>query len=136
MNFIKHKLYALLFWRTPIGEILNKIYDLKIHFKHSFKNKGNTSKEKLESYLQKQFHVIEKGMALPNPRPEFGQAKITDIIKNTKYYISKYGTNALTDAILTTLKEYVAFNDHNKVDLTTPFFNSLINFIKSNNIYS
>jgi len=133
MNFIKHKLYALFFWRTPIGEILNKFYDLKIHFKYSFKNKGNTDKEKLEAYLQKQFHVIEKGMALPNPRPGFGQEKIADIVVNAKQYLKKHGANTLTDSLVTTLKEYVAFNELNKVDLTTDFFKNLRSFIAANN---
>lgn len=130
MNLIKHKLYALIFWRTPIGEILNKIYDLKIHFKYSFAIKRNSEKEKLASYLQKQFHVIEKGLALPEPRPGFGRAKIDDIITNAVAYIQNYGFDSLMLSLNTTLEEYLVFNKENEQDFNTPFYSRIIQFTK------
>jgi nitroreductase len=130
MKKIKQKFYALIFWRTPIGEILNKIYDLKIHFKYSFKLKKNTEKEKLASYLQKQFHVIEKGLALPSPRPGFGKDKILDIIANAKKYLDLYGNDTLITSLIATLKEYIDFNKRHKEDITNDYYRTIIEFTK------
>jgi len=131
MNYLTNKLYALIFWRTPIGEILNKIYDFKIHFKYSFKLSNNRDKEKLASYLQKQFHVIEKGMALPEPRPGFGQKKILDIVANAKIYIKLYGEDELIKSLKATLKEYIDFNKGNNEDLSNAYYQTIIEFTQS-----
>jgi len=130
MNLIKNKIYALIFWRTPVGEILNKIYDLKIHFKYTFKLKTNKEKEKLASYLQKQFHVIEKGLALPQPRLGFGQAKILDIINNANYYIKSYGIDHLITSLVSTLNEYLEFNENNNHILPESFSSKILTFTK------
>lgn len=132
MNYISKKLYALIFWRTPIGEALNKIYDLKIHFKYAFKLNNNQKKEQLKAYLQKQFHVIEKGMALPEPRPGFGKQKINDIIRNAKLYISNFGQDEMIFSLLATLSEYLLFNEQKKENLDTSFYKNIEDFINTN----
>jgi len=73
---IKAKIYALLFWQTNFGEILNKGYDLKVFLTNSFSESNQKSKESYYAYLTKQYHIIEKGLALPNPRKNFGKSKI------------------------------------------------------------
>jgi len=127
---IQRIFYSIIFWRTNIGEVLNKIYDLRIHFKYSFKLKRNRKRKQLEHYIQKQFHVIEKGLALPKPRPGFGKEKIRDIIKKSELYIELYGHNKLLNSVAATLHEYLLFNEKNKEDLTQEFYKNIKNFIQ------
>ncbi len=129
MKKINRKLYALIFWRTPIGEILNKVYDLKIHFKYSFSPQKNTKKKQLYAYLQKQFHVIEKGMALPVPRPGFGKEKILDILHNAEFYINQFGHDKLIDALVATLKDYMNFNIQEGEDVSSEYYKKITSFI-------
>ncbi|MDO7136430.1 nitroreductase family protein [Algibacter lectus] len=126
---LKSKIDALLFWQTPIGEILNKIYDLRLFYKYSFKKEKFKSKNSHKAYLTKQYHIIEKGMALPNPRLGFGVAKIETLIKLSKSYLAQFPEDELTLAIKSCLKEYILFNKTNNVDITTPFYKNIENFI-------
>lgn len=110
MKFLYKKLYALIFWRTSLGEIISKIYDIKQHLKYSFLNNKLSDKENLYFYLTKQYHIIEKGLALPSPRPGFAQPKILDLIEKAQSYEKKYGQCQLTDSIKSCINKYIEFN--------------------------
>ena len=130
------KLYALIFWRTPLGEILNKIYDLKLHFKYAFKLRDNHKKEQLAAYIQKNFHVIEKGMALPEPRPGFGKEKILDIILNSEKYITNYGHDRLIDSVIATLIDYLEFNKSKAENLDSEYYKTIKKFTAKKEVSS
>lgn len=113
MNKIRAKVYAVIFWQSSIGDILNKFYDLKIFFKYSFHNKLKTKKN-YEGYLTKQYHILEKGLALPNTRENFGAKKIEELLKVSDEYFNKFGHSELLHTIATVLQSYLNFNSNFK----------------------
>jgi hypothetical protein len=48
---IKLKLYALVFWQTHMGDLLNKLYDIQVFFKNSFTEHELKSKENRQAFL-------------------------------------------------------------------------------------
>lgn len=55
-------------------------------------------------------HTIEKGLSLPNPRPLFGQTKITNLIQLAKNYDAKFSSFPL-EMLNGALKEYLRFHE-------------------------
>lgn len=94
-----------------IIEILNVLNDIYLFLKYSFKNNKLIKKEHYEAYLFKQYHIVEKGLSLPNPRIGFGEARIRELITVTNIYIKNYGEDQLTMSIISTLENYIFFND-------------------------
>jgi nitroreductase len=128
---IKAKLYAIFFWQTNIGEYLNKIYDLRIFMSNSFTSSRLKNKESYKAFLTKQYHIIEKGLALPNPRENFGKSKIMLLIEKTKGYIHEYGTDGLITSINDTLLTYL--NRNSQLEKKDKDFYIIINEFLSNN---
>jgi nitroreductase len=64
----------------------------------------------LEAQIIKTYHRVEKGLALPNPRPGFGVEAVELLLAEMKLYIARYGADHTTWRALNTLREYVAFN--------------------------
>lgn len=110
MTRLKNKLHAVLFWQTRAGEALNKIYDLRIFYRNSF-HKGLSSRENYEAWLTKQYHIVEKGLAMPAPRKNFGAAKIRLLVKVAEEYMAKYGETDLLRTISSTLAAYLDANE-------------------------
>ena len=131
INKIKLKLHAVIFWQTSLGEIANKLYDLKIFYKYSFTNNKSKSKKSEKAFLTKQYHIIEKGLALPKPRLEFGKEKINILINRSEKYIEEYGEDELTHSINNCLKEYLKFNNIDSKESKNPFFLSIQKFINN-----
>lgn len=129
VNRIKNKIYALLFWQTSLGEYFNKWYDLKLFFKYSFKNHRARSRQSQIASLTKEYHIVEKGLALPHTRNEFGKDKIINIIKKSKDYILNFGEDDLILSVKSCLAEYYEFNKKNNVNLETDFFKLISDFI-------
>ena len=107
---IKSKAYAIAFWQTRIGELLNQIYGLRIFLKFSFTQDKLLNKSGYEAYLTKQYHIVEKGMALSEPRIFFGKKKIFDLITKSEEYIKTYGDSELTASIRAALDTYLDRN--------------------------
>jgi len=125
---IKAKLYALFFWQTNIGELLNKIYDLNIFLSNYFTTSKIKDKNSFEAFLTKQYHIIEKGMALPKPRQNFGIPKIKVLIEKATEYKNEYGEDRIFKNIQEALSQYLERNkDLNK--LNKEFYKLLVNFI-------
>ncbi len=110
MSKVKSKLHALFFWQSRAGEVLNKIYDLRIFYRNSF-YKGFSSRESHEAFLTKQYHIVEKGLAMPVPRKNFGAEKIRVLVKVSEEYMAKHGQNDLLQTISSTLGSYLDANE-------------------------
>lgn len=118
------------YYKSPFGEIYTKIQDTSHHLKYSFKVQTVSSdKDKLKYYLTKQYHIIEKGLALPQPRLGFGQSKIRDVIEKTKAYEKKYGEDEMVRSIRKTISEYQTFNTDNGFKLPNDFSLILNDFL-------
>lgn len=132
LNIIARKARTFIFYRTAIGEYLTSLYDINHHLKYSFsERKLGTKKEHLKYYLTKHYHIIEKGLALPHPRPGFGQPKIINLLNKTKQYESLYGTDQLTLSIRKTLTAYINFNQKVNYQLPNKLEVNIIQFINS-----
>ncbi|HEY6143540.1 MAG TPA: nitroreductase family protein [Flavobacterium sp.] len=130
MSRIKNKLHALVFWQTRLGEIANKLNDLKLFYKYSFTEKKINSQESYQAFLTKQYHIVEKGLALPDPRKGFGKPKIILLIKKANRYIEQYGEDRIIVNIKETVQHYLDRNTELETnDLN--YYNTIINFINN-----
>ncbi|HIE46075.1 MAG TPA: nitroreductase family protein [Flavobacteriaceae bacterium] len=126
---IKNKIHALVFWQTRIGELFNKMYDLRLFYKYSFDKNHLKNQGRIEHYLTKQYHIIEKGLALPKPRPEFGKDVISNlVIKSTEYY-HEYGKSKLIESISACLNEYLIFNKKNNIETNNKYYTNIKKFV-------
>lgn len=64
----------------------------------------------IEAEIIKAYHRIEKGLALPAPRPGFGVDAVERVLTYTQLFLRAYGPNITTRRAMNTLHEYVAFN--------------------------
>ncbi|WP_147677613.1 nitroreductase family protein [Algibacter pacificus] len=66
-------------------------YDLKRYSKHSDTLKTDSS-SKLIGKIIRRYHVIEKGLTMPDTRLGFGKDRLIKLIENCIDYVEKYGT--------------------------------------------
>lgn len=108
---IKNKINALFFWQLGIGDILNSMYGMILFHQFSFKNSKNfKNQNQHKAFLFKQYHIIEKGLALPKPRKNFGKAKIILLLEVANDYIIKYDVDEIIESIYSTLELYLKSN--------------------------
>lgn len=97
-------------WNSKLGELLTKLYDYRIFSKYSFDQSKLHSKENFEAFITKQYHIIEKGMALPAPRKGFGKDKINILIDIVRRYEERFGADQLTSYVRAVLSKYLERN--------------------------
>ena len=83
------------------------------------------SKEQYFSILTKDYHKIEKGLSLNNPRPFFGKDAIQEVTYTIDNYAGKFGLGQVGEAAINTLKAYVTH--HEKLELQNP----LVDYVKN-----
>ena len=110
MTRVKNKIHALFFWQSRAGELLNKIYDIQIFYRYSFYG-SFSCRENCEAWLTKQYHIVEKGLAMPAPRKNFGVDKIRALVKVSEEYMARYGQTDLLQTISSAMRTYLAAND-------------------------
>jgi nitroreductase len=74
--------------------ILSRMFrkDLVRYLKYS-RTSGNDDPVKMTGTIILQYHVIEKGLTMPEVRPGFGQDRIISLCGDCRKYIEKYGMN-------------------------------------------
>ncbi|MDR6809230.1 nitroreductase [Dyadobacter sp. BE34] len=103
---------------------VNLLKDFYADYKKFSKYSASISKkgkERLESYIIKEYHAIEKGLALRTPRPGFGVLRITFLLDALDVYQEKYGTDDSVKTTIASLHEYLSFNSQ----YSSPDFNIL-----------
>lgn len=95
----------------------NYAYDQARFLNYSSPFRKLTSEEQLRSYVTMLAHGIEKGLALPNPRPGFGSDKVQSLVDNLGAYLARYGSDPLIGASLSALEAYLLFNQQNGLDM-------------------
>lgn len=129
------RLYSFVFYKTAFGEILTNAYSFLLHLNFSFKDPNpGFERKRLEYYLVKHCHIVEKGLALPAPRKGFGQPKIIDLIKRTKEYEGKYQVNSIGLMVRDTLREYLNFHKADLICFSQEFISKLNEFIDEEKI--
>jgi nitroreductase len=72
--------------------------------------KGLHTRASHAAAIIKTYHRIEKGLALPAPRPGFGAQAATQLIDEVSTYIDAYGADEVTRSALNAMGEYLDFN--------------------------
>lgn len=131
MKKIKNKAYGAVFSRSPIGEIMTVVYSLFVHLRYCFIDRSpGLEKDRLKYYLVKHCHIVEKGLALPEPRKGFGQPKITDLIKRTREYEMQHDDEPISFMVRDTLREYLAFHKDEFHILPRDFLENINGFLE------
>jgi len=74
-------------------------------------------RNKLEAYITKKYHSIEKGLSLPGARVGFGEKNIVELIDEIKNYIANYPDSEFILKPIEVLIHYQEFNrQHNNVN--------------------
>lgn len=101
--------------QTQLSIIKDYIYDYR-KFKRESASFKLRSKEMMQAYILKEYHAVEKGLALREPRPGFGAPRIEALADIVDDYVGKFGIDAITEMTAFTLREYLSFDDgHNQV---------------------
>lgn len=126
---IKAKIYAMVFWQSRLGEIVNKAYDMRIFYTYSFTDNRLKSRQNFHAFLTKQYHIVEKGLALPDPRKGFGKPKITLLISRADDYQARFGSDKLIENIKETIQQYLHRNPELQQQ-DPPYFALLSGFVQ------
>jgi nitroreductase len=116
--------------RTPLVELYSKYYDFRHHCKYSFKEyKLKNERAVYSYYLRKSYHIVEKGLALPSPRMQFGMPRIIKLVELSGKYIRAYGEDELINSIKGTLVAYLDFHEAMSFELQNDFYVLLKDFV-------
>lgn len=104
--------FAKRFYRskqTQLSIIKDYVYDYRKFNRESasFKLKN---REMMQAYIIKEYHAIEKGLAMLEPRPGFGAERVSALADVVGTYITCYGIDAVTSTTAFTLREYLNFD--------------------------
>lgn len=83
------------------------------HLESPKKNRKTSS-----AHILRISHALEKGMALPNPKPGFGQIKIAQLIEFLGEYCKQYGTDEVSSIGYQTVRQ--TLNYHNARNCSYP----------------
>ena len=95
----------------------NAHYDAKRFMRWSFTVRRPLSCEQLRSSIVMTYHSLEKGMALPEPRPGFGQDKTHALIKMMREYARRFEADHYFATSVNVLRKYHLFNQKLEKDL-------------------
>ena len=88
----------------------NYFYDLKRFLRWSSANEKVNTQTQLRALITMDYHRIEKGLALKEPRVGFGQDVIQRLLSDLPKYLEKYGFDETAQITLNTLFAYYHFN--------------------------
>ena len=115
--------------RKKFIEICNSVYDLQNFLRYSFDENKLRTKEEYIASLTKQYHTIEKALALPSPRVGFGEKKLKFLLEDLKKYIKIHGNDDVSETVISSFYAYVNFNSVN--NYSTPFINELEGVVRN-----
>ena len=76
-----------------LGGVFIYINDLLFFIKHSNVTLTSNSRIKLQCTMIASYHIIEKGLSMPNRRLGFGQEAILNLIRKCNQFVANYGCN-------------------------------------------
>lgn len=90
--------------------VANLLYDAARYRRWSSLAKAELSREQLTALVTLNYHRIEKGLALPAPRPGFGADAVRTLITLLDQQFHRFGPDDAARSGIATLAEYQAFN--------------------------
>lgn len=94
--------------RDSLGLLRASAYDLARYWRGS--GLIARSPAALQAQILKSYHRIEKGLALPAPRPGFGQDAVRLLLDDLQRWLDQHPADWSTHAALRTLEAYLQFN--------------------------
>jgi nitroreductase len=102
--------------KTILKGVVYYGYDLLRFYRASTALRLPEAREQWIATITIDYHRIEKGLALPNPRRDFGKDVAHRLVANTSKYIERFGYDEFTDIVASVLKEYLRFLSTNDVE--------------------
>lgn len=90
--------------------VLNVLQDMVRYVRFSGMVFGDDNKQKCEARILLLAHTLEKGMALPSPRLNFGRERIDSLLSILDRYIKQFGSNGFASLPINVLKAYQSRN--------------------------
>lgn len=97
--------------RRAVGDY---VYDSLRYFRYS-STFHYATRDNLVSRITASYHGVERGLALPEPRPGFGEKNIAYLIGAIEEYIRRYGIDDTLKPAAGALDAYVKFNERQKL---------------------
>lgn len=113
-RLIPSKLYDQLRYSKMYFHLRN---DYKYEFDRYVKLSGSKyqklfkDKEVAEAFIIKEYHAVEKGLALEQPKLGFGESRFIFLVKVLKNYLDNFGSTQFTSACISSL---IAYNNYHK----------------------
>jgi nitroreductase len=96
--------------RFEVRLVHNYLYDLG-RFRRYSANRSSLSRENLRALITMDYHRIEKGLALRDPRVGFGAWFMPRLLSNLQTYRAAYGPDRVFLVAVNALAAYVDFNE-------------------------
>ncbi|MGQ9370032.1 nitroreductase family protein [Azospirillum sp. ST 5-10] len=96
--------------RTVLALAGNGLYDLRRYLRWSSAGREELTKTQLAALVTLNYHRLEKGLALKEPRPGFGQDAVRLLISLLDRYVARHGVDGTARAGIDTLAAYRAFS--------------------------
>lgn len=99
-------------------------YDFKRYLKHSAV-KGVSNEAHLDALITTLYHVLEKGLSMPTPRPGFGEKTAQRLIGSIKQYLaSGYPDNsACIQSGLSAIRSYISYRSNDGTSISPDIVN-------------
>lgn len=96
--------------------LANFSYDLERFLRHASPFRELVNRTQKRSYIMMLSHGVEKGLALPEPRPGFGYERVDDLKLQIDQYRAEWGIDETLRSALSALDAYVRFNQAHSID--------------------
>jgi nitroreductase len=112
--------------------IRSYMYDFSIYWRHSYSRMAPDSSIKLESAIILRYHVLEKGLTMPETRLGFGRDKVMATCQYCDVYIRKYGIDSSEQVknAVGVLIEYMEFHSERNFKLDTELIERILKTVK------
>lgn len=94
----------------------NYKYDMKRYARVSSALTKDYSQENFRALITMDYHRLEKGLALPEPRLRFGVDVLKRLQRNLPLYVSQYGHDDMTDVAFNALRTYISYHAEHGID--------------------
>lgn len=103
------KVYLLYLYRL-LRLARSALYDYRRYVRWSSTVGSLRDREKLRAAITIDYHALEKGLALPQPRVGFGSERTENLMRGLTAYRGRYGDDELTAVCYNVLGAYVRWN--------------------------
>lgn len=113
-------------------------YDIPRYFKYLNYLNYNSTEERFKGVLSMNYHVIEKGLTMAEPRLGFGEAQVFKILDLLNEYLNK-GYSLLEFEFIQSVKvlnEYLEFHKKNNHEINEKISTEIKKINQKSNIYS